>query len=111
LSSVESFFVLEEPGRGAKDVFGLRGPGFRTGGFVDAEVDVDFNDIAEFGVCVGDEDGLDESVTGIDGAGMETSGGASLDDSVRGSFHKGHFFASGEFSRTSTTSLHVEKTH
>jgi len=41
------FFVLEEPGRGAKDVFGLRGPGFRT---VDAGVDIDFNNIAEFGV-------------------------------------------------------------
>jgi hypothetical protein len=42
LSSVESFFVLLEgpPGKGAKDVFGLRGPGFRAGGFGDAEVDV-----------------------------------------------------------------------
>jgi hypothetical protein len=59
---------------------------------------------------VGDEDGLDESATGIDGVGIETSGGASLDDSVRGSFHKGHFFASGESSRTSTTSLQVKKT-
>jgi len=53
---------------------------------------------------VGDEDGLDEAVTGIGGAGTETSEGASLDGSVRGSFHRGHFFASGESSRTSTTS-------
>ena len=86
MSSVESFFVLEGPGREAKDIFGLRGPGFRNGGFVDAEVDVDSNDIAEFGVWVGDEDGLDEAVTGIEDAGMETSSeGASLDDCVRGS--------------------------
>ena len=42
-----SFFALEEPGRGAKDVFGLRGPSFRTGGFVDAEVDAG---IVEFDV-------------------------------------------------------------
>jgi hypothetical protein len=67
LSSVESFFVLEEPGKGANDVFGLRGPGFRTGGFIDAEVDVGN---AEFEVWVGDEDV--EVVTGIEGAGMET---------------------------------------
>lgn len=106
MSSVVSFFVLEEPGRGVKDVFGLRGPGFRTGGFVDVEVDAG---IAEFDVRGGDEDGLDEAVTGIEGVGMETSEGASLDDSVRGSFKRGHFFASGESSRTSTTSL-VEKT-
>jgi hypothetical protein len=62
---------------------------------------------------VRDEGGLNEAVTGIvEGAGMETSVGASLDDSVlvRGSFHRGHFFASGESSRTSTTSLQVEKT-
>ena len=50
MSSVDSFFVLEGPGRGAKDVFGLRGPGFRNGGFVDAEVDVDSDDITKFGV-------------------------------------------------------------
>ena len=40
---------------------------------------------------------------------METSEGASLDDSVRVSFNRGHFFASGESSGTSTTSLQVEK--
>ena len=58
---------------------------------------------------MGDEDGLGEVVTGIEGAGMGTSEVASLDGSVRGSFHRGHFFASGESSRTSTTSLQVEK--
>ena len=57
---------------------------------------------------MGDEDGSNEAVTGIEGAEMETSEGASLDDSVRGSFQSGHFFASGESSTTSTTSLHVK---
>jgi hypothetical protein len=44
LSNVESFFALEGPGREGKDLFGLRGPGFLAGGFVDAEVDAGFND-------------------------------------------------------------------
>lgn len=75
------------------------------------EVDFDNSDVVGFGVWVGSEDGLDEAVTGSEGAGgsdKETSVGTSLDDSVRGSFHKGHFFASGESSRTSTTSLQVK---
>jgi len=115
LSRVVSFFAFVGPGRGASAVFGLRGPGLLIGG-LGAHDEPDACSVEVMGASTmgfkDDESAMVASVpTGVDTVTDSVSG--AIDAVVEtvsssrkeGSFHKGHFFASGESSGTSTTSL------
>lgn len=96
-----SFLAFPGPGKAARVVLGLRGPGLLAGGF---------------------GTGFEAPATGAgttETAASVLAGDLGLGDTGRGSratgcsdgspefvsFHRGHFFASGELSGTSTTSL------
>ena len=87
----------------------MGGSGSGSGGFVDVDMEggSDDDNMAGVGVWVRGSDRLDGAVAGIEGAGASI--GVSVDGSVRGSFHRGHFFVSGESSGTSTISLQIQK--
>jgi hypothetical protein len=125
LSRVVSFFALVGPGRGARAVFGLRGPGLFVGGLETPDGpkpdDVEVAEVSTMGF----EDGevVDPIPIGpgvgviwacsvkvaIVGAVVETFTFSS--DCTAGPFHKGHFFASVESSGTSITFLKKSNHH
>ena len=126
LSRVVSFFALVGPGSGASAVFGFRGPGLLMGG-LGTHDEPDTCDVEVVEACAmgfeGDESA--EIVFVSAGVGVvwacSVKGGIDSDAFVEtpvvsssckvGSFHKGHFVASGEPSGTSITSLQVGCRH
>jgi hypothetical protein len=103
LSNVVSFLGLLAPGKGARDILDFRGPGRLAAGLGTV-----MGLVAVESDWVGSTETEEEPCRGLESS-LTFEAIASPSDtfagSLPGSLNKGHFFASGESSGTSTISL------